>query len=260
MSKRSPYFKSTEENEEEPPKKRLQNKSNLEDPAASFLICTSIPTLTKIKMGDKFFNQESSALARALLGKVLIRCVDSELLCGRIVETEAYQGLMDKACHSFNSKRTDRTEPMFMKPGTVYVYSIYGMYHCFNISSGGDGAAVLLRALEPLSGIQLMRQLRSRHRKMNRVYLPHQLCNGPSKLCLSYDITMELNKSDMTIPSSKIWIENWSPQPTFTTIITTRIGLSKKAGEWIDAPLRFYLKGSKSISVVDRAKESNMSM
>lgn len=262
MRKTSPYFKTREENEEEPTPKKRCCISPL--PTAS-LPSYSLSATSKIRLGEEFFNQESpaqekaKALARAILGKVLVRCVDNktELICGRIVETEAYLGPMDKACHTSNNKRTERTEPMFMKPGTVYVYSIYGMYHCLNISVG-EGAAVLLRAVEPLSGLQLMQQLRSRRQKIERAFLPHQLCNGPSKLCLSYDITKELNKSDMTTISSKIWVEDWIPQPTFSTIASTRIGLSKKAGEWIDAPLRFYIMGSKSVSVIDRSKETNM--
>lgn len=254
MNKTSPYFTtSTEDREkEEPPRKRpfRPPSSLIAQPAAAS--CSK--AISKIRLGDAFFNQDSASLAAALLGKVLVRCIDNkELICGRIVETEAYLGLIDKACHS-NHKRTQRTEPMFMKPGTVYVFSIYGMYNCFNISSGGEGAAVLLRAVEPLSGLELMQQIRCRNQKKERNLLPHQLCNGPSKLCLSYGITKELNKIDMTLPSSDIWIEEWSPQPSFCAITSTRIGLSKKAAEWIDAPLRFYIKDCRSVSVVDRNK------
>ena len=248
MNNTSPYFNtSVVEDENEPPKKRI-NTSSLAT------IMSAPKAIMKTRLGNPFFNQDSTSLAMALLGKVLVRCFDGkELICGRIVETEAYLGLMDKACHS-NHKRTQRTEPMFMKAGTVYVFSIYGMYNCFNISSGGEGAAVLLRAVEPLSGLDLMQRIRSRQQKKERSLLPHQLCNGPSKLCLSYGITKELNKTDMTSTSSDIWIEEWSSEAmNIHQIVTSkRIGLGKKAAEWIDAPLRFYIQNCPSVSVIDR--------
>lgn len=249
MSTKSPYF---EGQLGEPLRKRICKTLPMPP------VVPARPTVVKTRLSDLFFNQECSALAQALLGKVLVRCFENKgLICGRIVETEAYLGLPDKACHS-SHKRTERTEPMFMKPGTMYVYSIYGMYHCFNISSGGEGAAVLLRAIEPLSGLELMQQIRSVRQKKERIFPSHQLCNGPSKLCLSYGISKDLNKMDLADPSSPIWVEDWKPQLSFNTITSTRIGLGKKAAEWITAPLRFYVFGSKSVSVVDKSKEANI--
>ncbi|KAK9534748.1 hypothetical protein VZT92_007173 [Zoarces viviparus] len=103
------------------------------------------------RLEDDFFKQPCIRLAKALLGKVLVRrCADGTELRGRIVETEAYLGGEDKASHSAGGKRTERTTAMFMKPGTIYVYPIYGIYLCMNVSSEGEGAAVLLRSLEPL--------------------------------------------------------------------------------------------------------------
>lgn len=251
MSKSSPYFQTANIRKKEPPRKKFCNM-----PTISSLAVSTSQTIRRTRLDDTFFNQESSVLARALLGKVLVRCLDNqEPICGRIVETEAYLGLQDKACHS-NNKRTVRTEPMFMKPGTVYVFSIYGMYHCLNISSAGEGAAVLLRAVEPISGLQLMQNLRSLKQKKERNLPPHHLCNGPSKLCLAYGISKELNKLDLADPSSNIWIERWDPEPSFNTITSTRIGLSKKAADWITAPLRFYVQGCNSVSVFDRSKEA----
>ena len=105
------------------------------------------------QIGREFYSKPTEELAKSLLGKVLYRVLESgEVLSGRIVETEAYLGEIDKACHSYGGKKTERTKPMFMAPGTAYVYIIYGMYHCFNISSGDNGACVLIRALEPISG------------------------------------------------------------------------------------------------------------
>ena len=104
---------------------------------------------------------------------------------GRIVETEAYLGGDDKASHSYNGRRTDRNEAMYMKPGTCYVYSIYGVHCCVNISSLGEGAAVLVRALEPTAGEGLMKKRRKSAKKSR----DQALCNGPSKLCQALDIT-----------------------------------------------------------------------
>ena len=109
------------------------------------------PPLTKL--GRAFYDRPTEELAKQLLGKLLYRVLgNGEVLCGRIVETEGYLGEVDKACHAFGGKRTARSEPMYMAPGTAYVYIIYGMYHCLNISSQEPGACVLIRALEPLQG------------------------------------------------------------------------------------------------------------
>ena len=105
------------------------------------------------KLGRCFYDTPTEDLAKQLLGKLLYRVLDNgEVLCGRIVETEGYLGENDKACHAFGGKRTARTEPMYMTPGTAYVYIIYGMYHCMNIHGQEPGACVLIRGLEPLKG------------------------------------------------------------------------------------------------------------
>ena len=101
------------------------------------------------RLKSEFFNQNCIKLSKSLLGKYLIRAVKSETeekcLIGKIVECEAYLGGSDKASHSYNNKRTERVEAMYMRPGTLYVYNIYGMYCCMNISSKEDGSAVLIR-------------------------------------------------------------------------------------------------------------------
>jgi DNA-3-methyladenine glycosylase len=100
-----------------------------------------------------FFDTPTEILAVALLGKVLCRKTEQgEILCGKITETEAYLGEVDPACHTYGGKQTARTAPMYAPPGTAYVYFIYGMHHCFNISSKEGGACVLIRALEPITG------------------------------------------------------------------------------------------------------------
>ena len=105
------------------------------------------------KLDRSFYDRPTENLAKQLLGKLLYRVLDNgEVLSGRIVETEGYLGEVDKACHAFGGKRTARSEPMYMAPGTAYVYIIYGMYNCLNISGPEPGACVLIRALEPLQG------------------------------------------------------------------------------------------------------------
>ncbi|KAI3359167.1 hypothetical protein L3Q82_002702 [Scortum barcoo] len=131
--------------------------------------------------------------------QVLVRrCADGAELRGRIVETEAYLGGEDKASHSAGGKHTKRNTAMFMKPGTIYVYPIYGIYLCMNVSSEGEGAAVLLRSLEPLQGQPVMRQLRTARRKEGaRELKDKELCNGPSKLCQALDIPRCFDRRDL---------------------------------------------------------------
>ena len=236
----------------QPPIKRLRGNSS------SSSVDETKNCVVRNRLEENFYNQECSVLAKALLGKVLVLCCeDGTHICGGIVETEAYLGKsIDKASHSF-LKQTARTEPMFMKPGTAYVYSIYGMYHCLNISSQGDGAAVLLRAINPISGIERMKQNRCLRQKKEHSFHPHQLCNGPSKICLSYGIDKTFNKMDLG-SSSQLWIEDWHPPQTFSLVTSARIGIGKKAEEWITAPLRFYILGCKSVSVADRAEEAKL--
>ena len=99
------------------------------------------------RLGPPFFQQNCVALAKRLLGRILCRRIGSQVLRGRIVETESYLGVTDGVSHSYRGRRTDRNAAMFMEPGTVYVYPIYGMYECVNISSQEEGSAVLIRAI-----------------------------------------------------------------------------------------------------------------
>ncbi|KAG0720735.1 DNA-3-methyladenine glycosylase [Chionoecetes opilio] len=155
-----------------------------------------------------FYDQECVVLAKALLGKVLVRVVGGRRVAARVVETESYLGGPDQASHSCGGKRTPRNEPMYMRAGTSYVYSIYGMYHCFNVSCQGEGACVLVRGAEPLEGVEVMVQGRAARRGANaRPLKPHQLCNGPSKLCQALALTKELaNKLDLA-ESDVFWVE-----------------------------------------------------
>uniref|UniRef100_A0A4W5KC75 DNA-3-methyladenine glycosylase n=1 Tax=Hucho hucho TaxID=62062 RepID=A0A4W5KC75_9TELE len=182
------------------------------------------------RLGEEFFNQPCISLAKAFLGKVLVRwCADGTELRGRVVETEAYLGGEDKASHSAGGKCTERNTAMFMKPGTIYVYPIYGIYLCMNVSSQGEGAAVLLRALEPLHGLSLMRQLRTARRREGAWPLKDkQLCNGPSKLCQALDIPRCFDRRDL---ASDQGVVERDPQigqqePDFKEVVSaSRIGI-----------------------------------
>ena len=114
------------------------------------------------KLGRDFFDRDTVEVARDLLGKILVRRVDGMTLSGRITETEAYVGRMDKACHAYGYKRTARTETLFAPPGTAYIYLIYGIYHCLNFVTEREGepSAVLLRGLEPVDGAAEMARRR----------------------------------------------------------------------------------------------------
>ena len=151
------------------------------------------------RLSREFYAQDTLEAARALLGKVLVRRLDGETLAGRIVETEAYVGRCDKACHAYHYRRTARTETLFAPPGTAYIYLIYGMYHCLNFvtESEGEPAAVLLRALQPVAGIETMARLRYGDKPMTD-YRRKNFLNGPGKVCRALALTRAENGLDLT--------------------------------------------------------------
>ena len=151
------------------------------------------------RLSRDFYAQNTLDAARALLGKYLIRRRDGELLAGRVVETEAYIGRCDKACHAYNYRRTARTETLFAPPGTAYIYLIYGMYHCLNFVTEPEGepAAVLLRGLRPAAGEETMARLRYGDRPMTP-YRRRNFLNGPGKVCRALDLTRADNGLDLT--------------------------------------------------------------
>ncbi|KAJ8957524.1 hypothetical protein NQ318_020562 [Aromia moschata] len=212
------------------------------------------------------FNKSCGDLSLYLLGKILVRKLeDGTLLKGRIVETESYLGGEDRGSHSYNGRRTTANEPMYMSAGTCYIYMTYGMYYCFNISSSEPGAAVLLRALEPLCGLETMERMRDEKMKKGRRILKFsKLCDGPSKLCIAMNITKDnLNKADLTDPQNNtIWLED---DPKFdskkiTVVHTSRIGIASAGKLWASRPLRFYILNNDSVSRRDKKVEKELEL
>lgn len=184
-----------------------------------------------------FYDNDTTTVAQALLGKLLVHETPAGILAGRIVETEAYLA-NDPACHAHGGKNTPRTAVMFGPPGMAYIYLIYGMHNCFNVVTGaeGTGEAVLIRALEPVYGVELMQTYR------NQLAL-HNLCSGPGKLVYAMGITRALNAQSLMEPPLYL-AEPVVETEKFQVVTTTRIGISRGA----DLPLRFYVKGNAFIS------------
>ncbi|XP_056391317.1 DNA-3-methyladenine glycosylase [Hyla sarda] len=210
----------------------------------------------KMRLLSDFYNKPCIELAKSFLGQVLVRRLpDGTELRGRIVETESYLGGEDEASHSRGGKRTERNVAMFMKPGTIYVYQIYGMYFCMNVSSQGDGAAVLLRSLEPMEGLDTMRVFRNVKRNVQKPLKDKELCNGPSKLCQAFAIEKSFDRHDLT-DDQNTWLEA-GPEILEEDIVSCpRIGISN-AGDWTRKPLRFYIKDNEFVSVRDKAAETS---
>lgn len=190
---------------------------------------------------QSFFIHNPETVARALLGKRIVRDLDGQRMAGRIVEVEAYFGLDDPAAHAF-AGRTARNAVLFGPPGFAYVYFIYGMYYCLNVSCEPDGQAgcVLIRALEPLEGLDIMARLR----KLPSAAKPRLLASGPGRLCQALDITRAAhNGLDVTSPASCLRIEDDGYRPQ-DIVITPRIGIRHAA----ERPARFFIGGNKFIS------------
>lgn len=200
-----------------------------------------MPHANLTAVSPAFFRKDAVRLARDLLGRVLVRRIGDAILAGKIVETEAYSGLADKASHAYGGLRT-RNAPMFGAPGTIYVYLIYGTNYCFNIVCGKQGHpdAVLVRALEPLFGNAAMRAHRG-------VASDTQLTNGPGKLCQALRIDKTFNHASL-IGNEALWLAKGTKVPDADVATGPRIGLGERAAEWRDKDLRFALRGNLFLS------------
>lgn len=197
----------------------------------------------------RFFGRDAAAVARALLGQVLVRVLDDGTrLTGRIVETEAYLGVADRAAHSFGGRRTARNESMWGEAGRAYVYFVYGMHHCLNVVTEGPGqpSAVLLRALEPLEGLATMRRHRAANRGGSRPLPDTALCSGPARLAQALAVGRAFDGADLVAGPTLFLARGIRLAPRRISA-GPRIGVDY-AGEWAAAPLRFCLAGSPFLS------------
>lgn len=199
-------------------------------------------------LGREFYNIDSLIVAEKLLGKVLVHEVGGQKISAKIVETEAYMGVEDKAAHSYGGKRTKRVEVMYGGPGFSYVFMIYGMYYCFNVVTREEGIpqAVLIRAVEPIGGLEFMAQNRFK-KTYNQLTLQQikGLTNGPGKLCQAFLIDKNLNGEDLC--GSRLYIEEGENEK-INIISAKRVGIDY-AQEAKDYPWRFYIEDNKYVSV-----------
>ena len=195
------------------------------------------------KLPREFYTRaDTLQIARDLLGKTLVVPTDTgERVSGMIVETEAYCGIEDKAAHSYGGRRTKRTETMFAAGGTAYVTFIYGMYFQFNAVVGAIGVphACLIRAVEPLEGIETMKTRRGSGMKETN------LTSGPGKLCIAFGIEKAFNNQDLL--GETVWLEDG------VNIEPDEVGVGKRVGidyaeEYVEKPWRFWIKDNRFVS------------
>lgn len=177
-----------------------------------------------LRLTRAFFDRDTKIVAKELLGKYLVRIINKEIIIGKVIEVEAYLGVNDKASHCYNHKKTEKTKIMYMTPGTLYVYYIYGKYFCLNIITEPEGipCAVFVRKLYPISGIDLMKNFRNV--KIGKNY--KNLVDGPSKLCVGLNITkQEFNGTDSIALDSKLFFTEGEKVESQNILISKRIGI-----------------------------------
>lgn len=190
-----------------------------------------------------FYGRDTLTAARDLLGREIVRVLpDGTRLRCRITETEAYIGRLDKACHAYGGRRTSRTETLFAPPGTAYIYLIYGMYHCLNFVTEGEGepAAVLIRGAVPVeNGDRIAQKRFGRSLEELTPYQRKNFLNGPGKLCRGLDLTRAQNGLDLTDPGGGLYVCSGSPPDPARVQTGKRIGIDY-AEEAVDFPWRFW--------------------
>ena len=209
------------------------------------------------KLPRNFYTKDDTiSIARDLLGKlIVVPDENGRRVSGMIVETEAYLGVTDRAAHSFGGRRTPRNEATYLKGGHAYVFFIYGMYYQLNVVTGpaNHPHVVLIRAVEPVEGIEIMSERRGPMKDRN-------LTSGPGKLCIALNIDKTLNAEDLL--GKKIWLEEHRTFADTDIAVGKRIGIDY-AGEDAEKPWRFWVKGngfvSKSQNPVARTPGSDKS-
>jgi DNA-3-methyladenine glycosylase len=205
--------------------------------------------LIQARLTRRFYRRDPVTLARSLLGQVLVRRLpDGRALSGRIVEVEAYLGIPDRAAHSFGGRRTPRNASMWLDGGHAYVYFTYGMHWCVNVVADREGVptACLIRALEPLEGLEEMRSRRQGKGRPDRLR-ERDLCSGPAKLTQALGIDRALDGVDLVEGDALFIFRDRKPAPPDAIVASPRIGVGY-AREWAARPLRFYLRGNPFVS------------
>ncbi len=200
------------------------------------------PKLKAKKLERDFYIRELLTVAKELLGKILVKKENEKILSGRIVEVEAYDGSIDEAAHTFIGK-TKRNEIMFGEGGFLYVYFTYGAHFCSNVVTGveGKGTAVLIRAIEPVEGIEVMAKNRYGKNLVSEKER-YNLTSGPGKVCQALSITKKHYGYDLT--GDKIYLLNQPIIKPDDIVVTKRIGIKKS----VDLPWRFYIKDNCYVS------------
>ena len=202
--------------------------------------------MNHVKLNRIFFIQDAKTVAKKLLGKYLVHYDNRVKLSGKIIETEAYVGIKDKASHGYGGNVTERNKAEFLIGGHIYIYLVYGMYWQLNITTGKQSIpeCVLIRALEPIDGFNGM----MKNRKTKEI---SNLTNGPGKLCQAMNFNKKHYGLDIT-KSYKIYIEDRNEKvPSNMIVSAKRIGIDYAGRRWKDELLRFYIKGNKFVSKIN---------
>ena len=192
------------------------------------------------RLSKGFFSRDTVEVGKDLLGRYLIKKTEKGEMVGKIVEVEAYLGSNDKACHAYNYKKTEKTKIMYMEPGTFYIYYIYGVYFCLNVITEPEGipCAIFIRKMYPMGGVELMKE--NRKVKIGRNY--KNLVDGPSKLCMAFNITKEkYNGKNSCAETSKLYFAQGEKIKDKKITLSKRIGINY-AEEDKDRLLRFTLE------------------
>ena len=196
-----------------------------------------------------FFARPTLQVARELLGARLVHIEDRQRLAGWILEVEAYIGEADQGCHA-RAGRTPRTQVMYAPPGHAYVYFTYGMHWCLNFVTEAEGfpAAVLIRAIQPCEGIEIIAARRTPQP-------PVHWTDGPGKLCQALGIDRRHNGLDLCSPDSELFVEFGPPIPPENVTIGPRVGLTSVPEPWKSMPWRFSVQGYFTAEIAENAEK-----
>ena len=192
-----------------------------------------MPAPASLRLKREFFSRPALQVARQLLGRRLVRIDGEKRIAGLITEAEAYQGEDDLGCHCHHG-RTPRTAVMYGPPGFTYVYFTYGMHWMLNFVVAGEGypAAVLIRAVFPTEGLEIIAERRAS-------VPPRSWTDGPAKICQAFNIDRQLNAHDMCSPSARLFVESGQPVLDENVTIGPRVGLNNVPEPWKSVPWRF---------------------